>query len=131
MKKDFPELFASAYESRTADLSLYEGLEYCGPATFKHGEWRTVAKVPKITGGDGQDVEIQECRLPARFYRLIACPGPNSVGRQQKGFVLSTGSGYEMGELIVRIAKEIGKGMIGWSSYQELFEELANSKDVM
>jgi hypothetical protein len=81
------------------------------PQQFRHFEWELVAKIPK-RGGDGQDVEVYELRAPSRFYKLVALPGENSIGKSQKSFTVSTGSGDQMGELIATMALAVSEGMI-------------------
>lgn len=104
-------MFDALYCYDVRNQRVLNGLDYIGPDTFKHCEWYTVARISSGEG-DGQDVEIQECRMPARFYRLIAHPTPNSVGEMSRGFTLSTGSGDEVGELLVALSKQVAQGMI-------------------
>jgi hypothetical protein len=59
---------------------------------------------------DGYDVEVYEIRMPARFYKIVALPGPNGVGRARPGFVLETGS--DMGDLAMTLAHAITEGML-------------------
>ncbi len=100
------------------DQLIFEGLSYVGPTTFSHGDWHTVATISKSpASGDGQDCEIQECRMPARFFRLLVHPTPDSVGEVKAGWILSTGSGDEVGKLLVSIAKQVSQGMLGWNPY--------------
>ncbi len=68
-----------------------------------------IAKDP--SDGDGQDVNIYECHMPAVFHTIEALPTPDALGRAQKGFTLQTGSGQE--KLIKDIAKAISEGMLG------------------
>lgn len=102
---------------------------YKPPRTFRHGEWELVATIPK-NGNDGQPVEIWECRLPARFFRLVALPasytykidkrrgpGKRTVTVHRKPGVLSTGSGDERGQLMVDLALEISEGMVGFRAF--------------
>ncbi len=101
------------------DQRIFEGLNYEGPEVFSHCDWHTVARIPKRSGGDGQDCEIQESRMPARFFWLIVRPSENSVGEPIDGWVLSTGSGDDVGALMVAIAKMVSDGMIGSEPYSE------------
>ena len=78
----------------------------------KHGVWELLKHVPKEEGGDGQDVNVYVCAMPARFYKVEALPGSNSVGGPVQGFVLSTGSGSEMERLALEIAEAAAGGMI-------------------
>lgn len=105
------EPFDALYTSTPEDSQMFGAYYIYDPEPFKHGEWRHVATFPK-TGGDGQQVEIDECRWPARFYRLRVIAGPNSVGEMRQGFTLSTGSGSVMGKLMVKLAHEIAIGMV-------------------
>lgn len=100
------------YKPDVRDRSIF-GANYTPPEKFAHGEWVTVARFEKEPGGDGQPVEIDECRMPARFFRLRALDSTNSVGDPKPGFSLSTGSGDEMGRLMARLATEIAAGMVG------------------
>lgn len=84
----------------------------CTPPTlFRHGEWERVVFFKKDAGGDGQEVRIYEMRMPASFFRVEVLPTPNSVGRMQSGFVLTTGS--DRGELAFSIGREVRDGMLG------------------
>ena len=51
--------------------------------------------------------------MPARFYRLRALADVNSVGEPRPAFTLSTGSGDEMGRLMLALARAIANGMVG------------------
>lgn len=87
------------------------GDSYDPPKTFPHGEWVTVAKfVPD--SGDGQRVEIDEARYPARFFRLRVLPGTSSAGADLPGWTLRTGSGDETGILMAELARAIAGGMV-------------------
>ncbi|NBT36090.1 MAG: hypothetical protein EBT03_11260 [Betaproteobacteria bacterium] len=102
-------MFDSLYGTRDRILSL--GKAYKPPKTFRHGEWEIIATLKK-KHEDGLDVEVYECRLPARSFKVVVKDGTNSVGNPTKGFTLSTGSGEEMGELCGLIAKAASEGMI-------------------
>lgn len=104
--------FASMYEADDRDQAIF-GDAYIGPKEFDYGDWHLVAKYPKEEGGDGQDVEVYESRMPARFFKVVAKASPNSIGKMAEGFSLSTGSGDEMGKWAVETAKKISDGMIG------------------
>lgn len=101
---------------------LYEGLDrrdqailgdipYRGPDKFIHGEWHQIAILEPVSS-DGYRVAIEECRLPARFFRIVALPTPDSMNRARPGFILSTGSGDEMGKWATMTAKHIANGMV-------------------
>jgi hypothetical protein len=100
----------------TDDRNPLKGLgEYHKPpARFEHGRDALVAKVPKVNGGDGQPVEVYECRMPARFYKIKVLPSKNSVGEKKEGYEITTGSGDQMGELTASLAISITEGMIGF-----------------
>jgi len=85
------------------------GKDYTPPPKFQHGKKELVALVKGESAG--QDVELYEQRMPARFFEIKALPKRTSDGNVKKGFTLSTGSGQ--GDLVSRIAKTIAKGMLG------------------
>ena len=103
-------MFDSLYGTRDKILSL--GRAYKPPKTFRHGEWEIVATLKK-KHEDGMDVEVYECRLPSRSFKVVVKDGTDSAGKACKGFTLSTGSGEDMGELCGMIAKAATDGMIG------------------
>lgn len=74
------------------------------------GAWILVRSYPK-TCEDGQPVNLYECRMPARFYRIAAMASADSVSAPMAGFTLETGSGCR--ELAESIAKAIAGGMLG------------------
>lgn len=105
-------MFDRLYEVKPEDRAPF-GPYWKGPEWFTHGDWHIVAEYPKDPeDGDGQVVRLHECRMPARFYKIEALPTPNSVGEVRPGFSISTGSGTEMLELAVRLAKKVSRGMI-------------------
>jgi hypothetical protein len=108
-----PDFLAGLYgDNRDQRNPLAKINEYLKPPQqFRHFEWELVAKIPK-RGGDGHDVEVYELRAPTRFYKLVALPGENSIGKLQKSFTVSTGSGDQMGELIATMALAVSEGMI-------------------
>ena len=92
-----------------------EGLgdAYKPPRKFEHGKEYLVAELKKDPPhGDGQDVQIFECRMPARFFKMVALPSPNSIGEPQTSFKVSTGSGGEVAELLVQFANAVTTGMM-------------------
>lgn len=103
-------MFDLLYGARDKMLSL--GKAYKPPKTFQHGKWEIIATLKK-KHEDGLDAEVYECRLPARSFKVVVKDGTNSVGKANKGFTLSTGSGEDMGELCGMIAKAASEGMIG------------------
>lgn len=107
--------FGKLYETRPGERSTF-GAHWCGPDTLTR-EWTVCARYPKSPAdGDGQDVEIDCCALPTRFYRLRAAPSPNSVGAAKMGFALTTGSG--MDRWAATTAELIAEGMVGMSEVQ-------------
>lgn len=106
-------LFPSLYSPDARDAALF-GDHYAPPERFSHGGWHKVAEFPK-TAEDGQPCEIYECRYPARFFKLVALESRNSIDEPKTGFALSTGSGDEVGALMVALATQIAGGMVGLS----------------
>lgn len=105
-------LFGFLYEDRAEDVAVFEG-HWCRVASDANPkDWNLCARFEKVPGSDGQSVEIYDSRWPARFYRLRALPDKNSIGAEVLGFTLSTGSGREMAELMVQLAKAISQGMV-------------------
>jgi len=96
------------YISKRGDMPSL-GKAYNPPAKFQHGKQELVAFLKSER--DGQDVELYEVRMPARFFEIKVLSRTTSEGKVKKGFILSSGSGQ--GELVVRIAKAIAKGMLG------------------
>lgn len=103
-------MFDILYGPREKILSL--GKAYKPPKKFQHGKWEMIASLKK-KHEDGLDVEVYECRLPARSFKVVVKDGTDSTGKASKGFSLSTGSGDDMGELCGMIAKAASEGMIG------------------
>lgn len=106
-----PPRLEALYDPDERDRAIF-GEHYISGGPFVYGEWRLVARFQK-RGGDGQDVEIDECRMPARFFRLRALAGRDSVDGALPAFTLSTGSGDEVGQLMVALAQQIVMGMVG------------------
>lgn len=88
------------------------GAHYKPPATFRHGEDELVAEIEKPENGDGYHVRVYECRMPARFYKVVALAGKNSTNEERAGFSLTTGSGDESADLAGRIALALAQGML-------------------
>jgi hypothetical protein len=99
----------SLYYPDEQDRRIFGDL-YQPPKKFSHGDWYTVAHIDRASE-DGYDVEIDESRLPARFFRLRALPWDS-----RPGFVLSTGSGDEIARLLLDMAREIASGMLAVDS---------------
>ena len=87
------------------------GENWCGPTKIGR-EWTKVAHYPKEEGGDGQPVDIYLMALPALFTKLHALPSTNSIGEPVVEFILETGSGSEVRDLMIQMAKQIAMGMI-------------------
>lgn len=98
------------YQPDERDRTIF-GARYTPPERFTAGEWHTVARFEK-TGEDGQPVEIDELRAPARFFRIRALASTDSVGEPKRPFTVSTASGDEMGQLAVRLAEHIAEGAL-------------------
>lgn len=114
-------LFPNMYEVDASDYGAIAGLAWIGPNTFTPHEWTTVARVDKRAGGDGQSVTIQECAMPARFFRLVVDPSPNSIGNAQSGYIINTGSlCRDISTVLAPMARLIADGMIGF--YQDATE---------
>lgn len=89
------------------------GSHWCGQEELPHGEDVLVAKYPKDKDGDGQSVDVYCCAMPARFYRLVVASEPNSIGDDQEGFQITTGSSCH--ELAAKLAEAIAGGMVGFA----------------
>lgn len=74
-----------------------------------YGEWVPVARVPQ--SGDGQDVVIEECAMPARFYRIVVGDKMDRVGGPRTRIELATGSSAY--DLVWALAKNVANGMLG------------------
>ena len=98
----------SLYETREEDRIAF-GENFTGVKKLEHAKDILVAKFEG--DGDGFDVEVYCCAMPARFYSIKALPTKNSVGELQDGFELTTGSG--MLEWTAETAKQISGGMVG------------------
>ena len=102
------DILDELYEPDDRDRSIF-GEQYVATTAFKHGAWTTVARFAPC---GGQPVEIDECRLPARFFRLRVLPDPNTVWTARTPFTLSTGSGDDMGRLMLTLARAVACGMV-------------------
>lgn len=110
-------LFDGLYATRETDVLCDE---YDAPKNF--GEWGeyVVVRIPKEDpDGDGQACEIVETRAPARFYTLRVLEGANSLGEPLPAWEMGTGSGSEMGVLLVSIARAVASGMLGLHAAKE------------
>jgi hypothetical protein len=94
------------YQPQARDGSIF-GRDYTPPSQFTHAAWHVVVMLPK-TSTDGLDIEIEECRMPARFFRLRA-----RQTDETPAVTIHTGSGDEIGALLYRIAQQMAAGMLG------------------
>lgn len=90
--------------------------EYQPESEFIHGEWVTVGRFTASSESDGGSCEVQECRMPAEFFRVVVPDYRNSVGEHQRGFILETGSGDQLGDLAFSMARAICEGTLGCNS---------------
>lgn len=103
-------MFDGLYKTREEDIL---GARYNPPDPFPQGQGVLVMNIPKSPpNGDGHDCAIYETRLPTRFYTLVVSPSKDGLGGKLPGWSLSTGSGEEMGKLIVEIAYQVSRGML-------------------
>lgn len=105
-------MFNSMYQAYADERSVF-GSHWCGQEQLQHGEDVLVAKYPKDKDGDGQSVDVFCCAMPARFYTLVVSPDPDSLGRHQEGYKISTGSSCH--ELAAKLAEAIAGGMVGFA----------------
>lgn len=78
-------------------------------SNFKHGEWVNVAVFKNSRSDRSPDdyhqVYVDECRMPADFYRI----------RQSGSAVtITTGSDDGIRSLVKRLAYELSRGMVGF-----------------
>ncbi len=107
-------MFDSLYECRANGMKKALGDNFCGPDRLPHGQEVLVAVFEDNPKSDGHRVEMYCTALPAMFYKIKALDSKNSVGDEQKGFCLETGSGVF--EWAVTTAKMINEGMLGCST---------------
>ena len=98
--------FAFLYSTRK-DRAVF-GKNWCGPDVLDHYKASVCARYKGY--GDGMDVEVVIEAAPARFYKIIAKSGVNSVGHPTNGFTLSTGT--IDAELVVGMAEAIAEGCL-------------------
>lgn len=102
--------FDNAYDVTAHEREPF-GAMWCGPLQLKHG---VVTPVAVYHGqGDGQTCTVFCTAMPARFYAIQVAPGPNSVGTQQPGYRVETGSG--MADAAALVACQIAAGMLGFA----------------
>lgn len=100
------------------------GTAWCGPEKYSHGEEALCARYEASFDSDGQTVEVHCEAWPARFYRLRALAGNDSVGEPLPSFTLCTGSG--MAALAAEIAKAISTGMLSFGELQPTRQAIPN-----
>jgi hypothetical protein len=71
-------------------------------------DWTTIRHFAADLDGYGQPVDIDEQRLPARFYRIRA-----HATSSRPAFTLSTGSGSDMHQLALHVGWAIARGLLG------------------
>lgn len=108
-------MFDSLYAGALRQLAVPG---YAPPEQFPHADWVLVAKCPKSQqDGDGQSVDVYECRWPATFFRMVVHPDADSMGEAQHPVVITTGSGAH--EAVEKLVDCITSGMIGFRAYSE------------
>jgi hypothetical protein len=105
MKNPFEELY-KPYDSEKQAFRE----NWIGPEAYKHMEEALIAKYEPRP--DGQPVEVYCTACPARFYTLKVAPYPNSLGKPEKGYEITTGS--SMAKFAAELAGLIANGMIGF-----------------
>lgn len=119
-KQLMESIFPKWYLPDERDYAIFGG-HYTPPEKFSHGGWHMVARLEKTPPeGDGQDVEIDESRYPARFFRLRVLPGVNSIGAAKSALTLTTESGDKMGRLVLQIGQAFAEGMLGFHPEEEV-----------
>ncbi len=110
-------MFDSLYTPYAEERKAF-GSHWCGPDRYEYGDWTLCAQYAKDPAdGDGQNVDVYCSACPARFYKIVARPTPNSCNEPQEGFILRFGTGSE--RLVAQIAHEIARGMIDARPYTE------------
>ena len=102
------------YQLNNIELKQYLywfGYQYSPQEIFKHGKKVLVCRIKSDEGGDGQDVDIYETRMPAIFYEIEALETPDSIGERSNAFTLTTGT--IDASLVAQIAHEIAEGGLG------------------
>jgi hypothetical protein len=93
-------------------LAIYEPVrEWLHPPDrdMQHFEWELMVDIP--SSGDGRRCKIYEMRCPSRFFKLVVEASPNYKGEMLPAWKMSSGSGDEMGVLIVSLAIAVSTGM--------------------
>lgn len=99
----------------TDDIEQVFGDKFCGPKRFEHGEETLVAKFENDPESDGYEVEVYCCSMPADFFKIVAKPSVNSIGKLGPGFEVTFGSGCCQEAHM--IAGLINDGMLGVKEY--------------
>lgn len=109
------EIVSGKYHLLPSTLEAFEGYLVEENPILKHAEETLIATFPKDPpDGDGQPVEVYCSAWPAEFFEIRALEAPNSTGKPQKAFKITTGSG--MSELAKKIAQAIAEGMLSAES---------------
>lgn len=87
---------AAALPGASAETGLFGGVDR---------EWRVLRDYP-ATHEDGAPAKVWVARYPAQFFRLTT--GDVEV---------TTGSGTEMGELMIQLAEAVAGGMVGFRGF--------------
>ena len=90
------------------------GDAWCGPEVLPRHQEVRIAKYEENADDDGQGVEVYCTAMPAQFFTVKALAGKNSVGDENPGFILSTGS--DCAEWAAETARMINTGMVGLGS---------------
>lgn len=116
----FPSLFGSMYQPYGKERSVF-GEHWCGPEQYQHMEYALCASYKAVEGGDGQDVDVYCCAMPARFYTIVGKPGVNSVGEPVPAWEFGTGS--SAAQLAADMAKAASEGMLGFHPVSRFAQE--------
>ncbi len=92
------ESMIDLYRPDDNDFEIY-GESYIPPEEFQHARWHLVA-----TFKNAHEAFVYEMRMPVSFFKIVC---------NDKGILLSTGSGHEMGKLAMQLAEAASIGMIG------------------
>ncbi len=92
------------YET-TEDRTAF-GPHWIGPDRMDHNVWTPVGKFEKEHDTDGKTVIVEGVYCPAQFYRIIV--EDDETGAK---FKLSTGSGWQMRDIMIQLAKAMTIGM--------------------
>lgn len=103
--------FGSLYTPYQHEREAF-GDNWCGPNSYQHMQDVLCASYKAEDGGDGQDVDVYCCAMPARFYTIVGKPGKNSCGDPAPGWEFGTGSSGS--RLAADIAKAASEGMLGF-----------------